>query len=283
MNPRRRAPLLLSFAAGCLIPNPAYDGSSGSSGSLTSSGTTTTPPTTEHSTSAASSTAGSASASGTGFTSELTSTGNASATSTSTTDWATDTTPSSSGAIEPVAEHLQHYQGGCNTPQWCHEADDFWKPISGTVWSQACFPVTLEPPYQLVRVGYWVAAKAGDLSGDTRIQVHERVGGAPGPLLGEQLVDPNISLIMGYNEVPFAPPLTINSANGVCIGLVGGRKFPSGAALGIALDGAISGPGQSFSKVDGLFDCTVPSWTDHTAFNPPKKTWCIDADVVTAP
>lgn len=277
MRSCRPAPLLLCFAAGCLIPNPDFGGSGGSSssGALTTSGPTTSDATTQESTGRASSgstSAGGVSASGTGGSS----TGDLTSTSVD------PSTASSSGAPEPAMEHLQHYQGGCNTPQWCWENGDIYDPSAARVWSQACFAVQLAPPYQLTRVGYWIAGKAGDLGGDTRVQVHQRVGDAPGPLLGEQLLDPNTSLALGYNEVAFAPPLAI-SDSGVCVGLVGGRRTFPGAALGVALDAAISAPDQSFSRVDGGMACDIPEWVDHVAFEPPKKTWCIDADVVKAP
>lgn len=287
MRSCRPAPLLLCFAAGCLIPNPDFGGSggSGSSGARTTSGPTsdaTTQESTGPATSGASSTGG-VSASGTGgSTDDLTST-SVDPSTTSATSSSSDATMSSSGALEPAMEHLQHYQGGCNTPQWCWENGDIYDPSAARVWSQACFAVQLAPPYQLTRVGYWIAGKAGDLGGDTRVQVHQRVGDAPGPLLGEQLLDPNTSLILGYNEVAFAPPLAISSDSGVCVGLVGGRRTFPGAALGVALDAAISAPDQSFSRVDGGMACDIPEWTDHVAFNPAKKTWCIDADVVKAP
>jgi len=284
----RPAPLLLCFAAGCLIPNPDFGGSggSGSSGALTTSAPATSDSTTQESTGPASSgstSAGGVSASGASgsSTGDLTST-SVDPSTTSATSSSSDATASSSGAPEPAMEHLQHYQGGCNTPQWCWENGDIYDPSAARVWSQACFAVQLAPPYQLTRVGYWIAGKAGDLGGDTRVQVHQRVGDAPGPLLGEQLLDPNTSLALGYNEVAFAPPLAINSDSGVCVGLVGGRKFP-GAALGVALDATISAAQQSFSRVDGGMGCYIPEWTDHVAFNPPKKTWCVDADVVKAP
>lgn len=265
MGPCRRAAPLLALAAACTWPNPDFDTGAGGSGSLTGGSPTTGDPPTASGSAATEASGGLSASSG------LTTSPGPDPSTSST---AADST-GSSGAVEQLPEHLQLYiPENCDEPLWCYNTQQgVFSGLPRLVRSSVCFVPTMPPPYRVTRVGYIIAATFGDLSGDTRLEVHALADGGPGNLLYDQLLDP-AALVPGYDEVSLTTPPTIEKP-GFCVGLSGGRSSP-GAGLGVAVDP--SGPALMEAYYAG--GCNGLPWTDILELKPnPTGRWCIDADV----
>ncbi len=286
-------PCLLVLLLACTRENPGFDEPTASSTSATAAASTGEPTTTGSGTTSDPVTQGSSDTGGTvGLTDSGTDTTEALASTdpttgapdTSTTSTTSGSESSSTGEPEPPPpEHLQLYDPGrCGQPLWCHAQGDVNNGSPARTSSQACFTPKMSPPYRVVRVGYRIAARFGDLSSDSKMQIFERTAQGPGALVKELAIgDPDLGV--GPHAVVF-DGVEIDSP-GFCVGLVGGRPVP-GAGLGVAVDTEVLGPGQAYIRAEGSAGCAIPQWKDVDSFDPPTTpdgAWCLDADVEAVP
>lgn len=201
----------------------------------------------------------------------------------STTSDSDGTTSGSTGgettAAQPQEEHLQNAdQNTCTEPLWCFYNGNTADPTGDETWVQECFLATLDPPFELTEV-HWFVGDTGGSPGAMDLEVREVSDGQPAsPPLA--IIDlPQELSTEGEHTFELPNPVQIDETR-FCVGF----RIPdngSSGAVGIAVNTIGSQPGLSWLRINGDSGCDVfPNWIDATTESITNDgNWCLDATI----
>lgn len=199
-----------------------------------------------------------------------------SATSGNPTDGGQETT-----AAQPEEEHLQNAdQDNCNTALWCFFADgnNVGSPTGDETWTQECFTATLDPPFELTEV-HWFIADTGSNPTALDLQIRPVENNGPGgpPLV---IALPGNYSDQGEHTYVLQNPVQIDSTR-FCVGFRAPSNGQSSGAVGFAVDTTQQMSGVSFIRIDGESGCDLfPDWYDasNDQFSN-DGNWCLDVKI----